>query len=143
MNSRRKWQIIGAIAAAIVLIVGISWVQHSQTSRQARTIEQPQTASISLSIQSLYRNKQVSVSAEETVLQVLQALDTQDSQMQLATKEYSGLGTMVTGLHGLQNGTSKQYWQYKVNDVMPQVGAGDYKLKNGDSVEWFFGASQE
>jgi hypothetical protein len=127
----------------MVVVAGVSLAQSLQTPRKIQTAAQPQTASISLSIESLYKDRQVFVSADETVLQALQGLATQDPQLQLTTKEYSGLGALVTGMHGLQNGTDKKYWQYKVNDVMPQVGAGDYKLKNGDRVEWSFGASQE
>lgn len=143
MNLKRNWQIIGAIVTILVLLAGIALVQNSQTPKQVQTTDQSQTSSISVSIQSLYQSKQVSISAGTTVLQVLQTLNTGDPQMQLSTKEYSGVGVLVTSMHGFENGTDKKYWQYKVNDVMPQVGAGDYKLKNGDRVEWFFGASQE
>ena len=63
--------------------------------------------------------------------------------MQLKTQNYSGLGALITSMGGLTNGTDKQYWQYKINGVEPQIGASGYILKPGDRVDWFFGPSQQ
>ena len=40
-------------------------------------------------------------------------------------------------------GATKQTLLAFMNGAMPQIGADAYKLKSGDSVEWFFAASQE
>jgi hypothetical protein len=134
-----------AVAGALVFaLAAITFVYTNQTPTPQTPVQQvTQSSTVTLNIQSLYTNKAIEVASNETVLEVLQGLNSQDPELALTTKEYSGMGALVTGMHGLVNGKDKKYWQYKVNDVMPQIGAGDYKLKNGDSVEWFFGASQE
>ena len=103
----------------------------------------PQGPSIVLSIQGLYSNKQVAITTNESLLTLLQTLNAQDPQMQLKTQNYSGLGALITSMGGLTNGTDKQYWQYKINGVEPQIGASGYILKPGDRVDWFFGPSQQ
>ncbi len=106
-------------------------------------VEPVKTNEVTLTIEGLYQNKQITISLDETGLQVLQTLNVQDPQLALSTKEYAGLGTLVDGMYGKKNGTDQKYWQYKVNGVMPQVGADAYKLKSGDRIEWLFGASQQ
>ncbi len=102
----------------------------------------PQGPTISLSIQGLYTKKPVAITSGETMLALLQAQNAADPAMQLTSKSYAGLGTLVTGMGGFTNGTDKNYWQYTVNGIMPQIGASGYQLQNGDRVEWFFGPSQ-
>lgn len=134
-----------AIAGALVFALAvIAFVYTSQTpAQQTPTQQTTQSSAVTLTIQGLYANKAIEVTSDETALDVLQGLNNQDPELALTTKEYSGMGTLVTGMHGLANGADQKYWQYKVNGVMPQIGADQYKLKNGDSVEWLFGASQE
>ncbi len=77
------------------------------------------------------------------MLALLMQQNTTDPKMRLVTQEYSGLGALVTSMGGQTNGTDKQYWQYRVNGVEPQVGASGYILKNGDAVEWVFAPSAQ
>ncbi|OHB10741.1 MAG: hypothetical protein A3G05_00725 [Candidatus Zambryskibacteria bacterium RIFCSPLOWO2_12_FULL_45_14] len=100
-----------------------------------------QAGATSLTIENLYTGKTVLISENETVLEMLEKLDLEDPQVRLSTKEYSGLGVLVESINGKKNGTDSKYWQYKVNDIMPQIGADKYKLKNGDRVEWYFDQS--
>lgn len=142
MNTNRTY-IAGGIA--VLALVAIIFMYPGWVSAPTQLINQeaPQSGSVLLSVQGLYAGKQVAITQDETALEVLQKLDAADPQLRLSTKEYAGLGTLVDGMHGLKNGTDKKYWQYKVNGVMPQIGAGAYTLKTGDSVEWTFSASQE
>lgn len=135
---------IAIVGALVFALAAMAFVYTSQPPTEQTPAQQAtQSSTVTLTIQSLYTNKPAKVAPDETVLEVLQGLNTQGPELALTTKEYAGMGTLVTGMHGLINGADKKYWQYKVNGIMPQIGAGDYKLKNGDSVEWFFGASQE
>ena len=143
MNINRTYTAIaGALVLALVVVVFV-YTSQAPTPVQPTNQETSRINSISLSIQGLYAHKQIETTSEETVLEVLQTLNAADPQLQLSTKTYPGLGVLVDGMYGMKNGDNKKYWQYKVNGVMPQIGADAYKLKNGDSVEWFFGASQE
>lgn len=134
-----------SIALALLLMVGgmTLWADSAHAPAPAAEQNVPQQAVVSLSVAGLYSGKQVQITADETLLGVLQALNAGDPQLRLATKDYPGLGTLVVGMGGLTNGAGKKYWQYKVDGTMPQIGAGSYKLKGGERVEWIFGASQE
>lgn len=139
----KRIQVLAVGVLSVALLAGLYfYAGNYQTSIQPAQ-ETPQNGSISLTIESLYENKTIAITQGESVLQILQTLDTQDPSLQLSLKEYSGLGVLVVGMHGITNGINKEYWQYKVNGTMPQIGADKLILKNGDSVEWFFGASQE
>ncbi len=144
MNEKRIWQIIGA-GVVVVAAIAILWTYTNKAEAPVQNAreEASQAGTVSFTIDGLYTAKPVPISQNETVLAVLQTLNSEDPAVQLSTKEYSGLGVLVDGIHGQKNGTDKKYWQYKVNGIMPQIGADQYKLKSGDSVEWFFALSQE
>ncbi|OGK09947.1 hypothetical protein A2767_01030 [Candidatus Roizmanbacteria bacterium RIFCSPHIGHO2_01_FULL_35_10] len=43
----------------------------------------------------------------------------------------------VVGVNGIKaDEEKKEYWSLYINDKISQVGAGSYKLKNGDKIEW-------
>ncbi len=142
MNKKNVWQIIG-LAAIVVLVIGLPVLLQDkpQNSAPQNTTTVASQELITLSIEGLFENKQVAITPEQTLLQVMQVLNNNDSSIRLLTKDYSGLGTLVEGLGSLTNSTNGEYWQYKVNGVMPQIGAGEYKLQVGDKVEWYFAKS--
>jgi hypothetical protein len=52
----------------------------------------------------------------------------------------SGAMTYVEGIDGLyefDDGPTSG-WKYRVNGVVPDIGAGVYKLKPGDRLEWYY-----
>ncbi len=56
----------------------------------------------------------------------------------------SSLGAFVEGIYGIKNESEAgKYWMYKVNGELAQVGAGEYKLKDGDRIDWQFGGWEE
>ena len=122
---------------------GIISVKPFSPATRTATTTTPTGPSVSLSIQGLYADIPVAITTNESLLALLQALDTQDPQLHLKIQDYSGLGALITSMHGLTNGTNKQYWQYKINSVEPQIGASGYILKSGDKVDWYFGPSQQ
>jgi len=142
MNKKTIWQIIGIGAIVIALLFGISAIteRNEVAQKSAQTI--PQTQTIDITIEGLYLDKNVQFSSPKTVLEILEQLDMEDEEVQLATKEYSGLGVLVESIGGKTNGANNEYWQYKVNGVMPQVGADKFEVKSGDTVEWYFDKSE-
>jgi len=79
-----------------------------------------------------------SITAKEgfTVLDVLQ-LASDEHGLDLETKD-SSFGLFVQGLAGKSGGDDGKYWMYYVNGEAATVGAGDYKIKDGDSIEFRF-----
>jgi len=143
MSKKRIWQILGASSMSFVLVLGFSvFIDRDQNFHDVQSRETPQTITVSLIIEDLYAGKPLSVSSGDTVLEVLQALDAEDSRLRLTTKEYSGLGILIESMNGKTNGTNDEYWQYKVGGVMPQIGADKLELKDRDSVEWYFDKSE-
>ncbi len=140
----KKYYLVGILAALVLIIGGIFTFSPSQ-STPASSQQNTQTAEISvtLSIDRLYEAKSVTAQSGETLLSLMQRLDTIDPSLLLKTKEYSGLGILIEGIGELQNGTDGKYWQYTVNGVMPQIGADKLILSTGDQIVWSFKASQE
>jgi len=124
---------------------GITYgIAHTQPVINTPTITlspAPIAQSITLSIDGVYVNKSVPIAAEETVLQVLEELNTTDLQLQLATKSYGEMGTLVESIGTQRNGMENKYWQYTVTDVAPMIGADAYILHGGESIQWQFKAS--
>jgi hypothetical protein len=143
MPTKKSLQIavIGLAVLAVLAVVSII-----STDRSARPSEVPQAhapaETITLSIEGLYISERFPVPAGQTLLAVLQNLNAQDARLQLQTKEYAGLGVLIESMNGMTNGTDNEYWQYRVNGVMPQVGADVFQITNGDTIEWYFERSE-
>ena len=57
----------------------------------------------------------------------------------------SGAMTYIEGIDGLyefDNGPTSG-WKFRVNGVVPDIGAGVYELKPGDRLEWLYVNSDE
>lgn len=65
------------------------------------------------------------------------ALEILKSNYSIETKTFSGIGDYVVSIDGVKE-DSKHFWALYVNGKQSQVGASDYKLKDGDKVEWKF-----
>lgn len=142
MKMNRIYTAVAGIA--LVILAGLFIYVGPRTAAPEQAVQtESKTLTVSLSVQGLYTSKQVNITEGETILQLLQAQSAQDPAMNLTTKEYAGMGTLVTGIGGSINGTGNDYWQYKVNGVSPQIGADAYVLKSGDVIDWYFGPSQE
>jgi hypothetical protein len=42
----------------------------------------------------------------------------------------------VTSINGVEADGTKQFWAFYVNDKLAQEGAGTYKTKDSDKIEW-------
>ena len=136
-------QILGVGTIALALIFGLSvYIDRQSNLQNAPTEDVQETINISLSIEGVYTNKSIPVAVGDTVYEVLQTLNEDDSELLLVAKEYPGLGILIEGMNGKINGEDDKYWQYFVNDTMPQVGADKLELKDGDVVEWRYEVSQ-
>lgn len=142
MNLNKKY-LASVGVGLLAVIIGVFIYTGNVVAPAPASHTAPQTISVSLTVEGLYTAKPVTAVEGQSVLAVLTAINAVDTQLQLSTKEYAGMGVMVEGLHGVANGTGKKYWQYKVNGIMPQLGADKLIVKNGDSIEWYFGESQQ
>jgi hypothetical protein len=131
----KKYYILG-----ILLIAGGIAIFSQSPGNPALAEQNKQNAEIfiSLSIDGLYKAETVAAQSGETLLSLMERLNTTDPNFSLKTKEYSGLGVLIEGIGKLQNGTENKYWQYTVNGIAPQIGADKFTLSNNDKIEWLF-----
>ena len=145
MKKNTIWQITGIGASAIILLFSVSATidrLDAPCDPRQETLEEQTINTTHITIEGLYVNKDVPFNSPQTVLQVLQQLNAQDDDVQLTTKDYSGLGTLIESIGGKTNGTNNKYWQYKVNGIMPPVGADKLEVKSGDVIDWYFSKSE-
>lgn len=142
MNKKNIWQIIVVSVVAISLLISLSVVtQRNQTVRE-EVQDIQRTEIVRINIEGLYIDKEVQVPLFTTALSLLEQLDRENEQVQLVTKEYPDFGVLVDSIGGRSNGENGEYWQYRVNGVMPQIGADKLELQSGDVVEWYFDVSE-
>lgn len=142
MNKKTIWQIAGVGVVAVISLFGVSSITDRNNSAPKAIQEVPQVQTATVTIEGLYVNKSIEFTSPKTALEILEQLDTQDKEIRLVTKEYSGLGILVESIGDKANGMNGEYWQYKINGIMPQIGADKLEVKNGDTVEWYFDKSE-
>lgn len=133
------------IKIGLIIFLGITAVglfQYGRLNYHPIVDRAPADMNVSITIENLYAKRPVTIPSGYTAMQFLEKLDKEDPNLKLELKEYSGLGTLVQGMAGMDNGKGDKYWQYRVNSIMPQVGAAQYILKNGDFIEWVFEKSE-
>lgn len=81
---------------------------------------------------------QTEVSPKSSVLQLLLQVD----ELEVTVEEYS-FGSLVTAINGIENGTNDNYWIFYVNGEESTVGASEYQVSPGDSIEWRFESYEE
>lgn len=133
------------IKLGLVVILGsaaLGLLRYGETNNPPGGDNAASDINLSISIDNIYEKKPITVLSGLSVLEILEMLDEGDSDLNLELKEYSGLGVLVQGMVGMTNGEGNRYWQYEVNGVMPQVGASQYVLEEGDFIKWTFERSE-
>ncbi len=135
-----KFIIIAIIFFAAGFFLGQSYQIPSMVSvnESANQVNlEPVTYVISFSESNLIEFQNISLSEKATVLDILNSIAA-ENEMVLETEDYENLGTLVTKIGEMENGQENKYWQYFVNDQLPQVGASSFLLAGGERVEWKF-----
>ncbi len=93
-------------------------------------------------IDSIMTQGEVEILPDQTVYDALKAI-TNSKGIQLNTNG-SGRLVYIRGINGLNefDHGSQSGWTYYVNGVFPNKGAGLYKLKAGDQVEWRYSINE-
>jgi len=79
-------------------------------------------------------------SEDSTVFSLLEELS-QRENFEVESTLYEGMGVFVESIDGVRNGTQDKYWQYWVNNELPQVASDKMQIKKNDVIEWRFEAS--
>lgn len=133
------------IIILIVLAVGVVILNNAvftQPQTLNTTVEnRERIGTVLVSIENVISNETVELVEGDTALSVLQKMS-EESDFTLETETYTGLGMLVKTIGNNQNGDDDKYWQYSVNETMPQVGADSLVLSPDDTVLWEFKESE-
>lgn len=112
---------------------------HQQVETPKQDIPVKQTVSIKvIGINTTMMQGNIEVNSSSTAYSVLKELAKQNGKS-ISTKGF-GSTVYVSGIDGLKefdHGPSSG-WMYKVNGTPPNIGAGAYKVKAGDTVIWYY-----
>jgi len=115
----------------------ISAPQHVETPKQDTPVKQTVSIKV-IGINTAMMQGNIEVNSSSTAYSVLRELAKQNGKS-ISTKGF-GSTVYVSGIDGLKefdHGPSSG-WMYKVNGTPPNIGAGAYKVKAGDTVIWYY-----
>ena len=111
--------------------------QHVETPKQDTPVKQTVSIKV-IGINTTMMQGNIEVNSSSTAYSVLRELAKQNGKS-ISTKGF-GSTVYVSGIDGLKefdHGPSSG-WMYKVNGIPPNIGAGAYKVKAGDTVIWYY-----
>lgn len=115
----------------------ISAPQQVETPKQDSPVKQTVSITV-IGINTTMMQGNIEVNSSSTAYSVLRELAKQNGKS-ISTKGF-GSTVYVSGIDGLKefdHGPSSG-WMYKVNGTPPNIGAGAYKVKAGDTVIWYY-----
>ena len=135
----RKWIIaivIGILVIAAGYFVSTNVQEKGEITPSAVTHEE-QVKKVKASITINPGDDSQVLSVQD--LEVKEGSTALEATSQVADIETSGEGEMafVTSINGRKaDEAKKEFWELLINGESSQVGAGSYKVKNGDKIEW-------
>lgn len=111
--------------------------QYVETPKQETPVKQTVSIKV-IGINKTMMQGNIEVNSSSTAYSVLRELAKQNGKS-ISTKGF-GSTVYVSGIDGLKefdHGPSSG-WMYKVNGTPPNIGAGAYKVKAGDTVIWYY-----
>ena len=111
--------------------------QHVETPKQDTPVKHTVSIKV-IGINTTMMQGNIEVNSSSTAYSVLRELAKQNGKS-ISTKGF-GSTVYVSGIDGLKefdHGPSSG-WMYKVNGTPPNIGAGAYKVKAGDTVIWYY-----
>ncbi|MFH0890798.1 MAG: DUF4430 domain-containing protein [Candidatus Liptonbacteria bacterium] len=136
-----SWTTSGVVLGLVAgILIGWSY-QPVPVSAPTGVLPGAEQKTVSLMIDygegSVQTYNKIEIRPGQSVLDMLR--DTMATQkLMFESKEYAGMGTLVTRIHSRANGENNNYWQYWVNNEKPNVGADTYKLQGGEWIAWKF-----
>lgn len=130
----------------IVFLIGLFLGQYFSKIQLPRETEVEKEIEVSLSLDFGQGNiktfEGIRLEEEKTVLDLLEKV-TEENDLEFSFKQYPDLGVFVESIDNVVNDFERNlWWQYWVNGEYAIIGASNYQLKNGDSVEWKYIESQ-
>ena len=133
MNKKILLTVLG-----ILILLGVfGSVRIAEAPRATPSAKQAPMVGVILTIDDVSPAHANSIPSGTTLLALMQSVS-KSAGFTMKTKEYAGMGTLITALGTFENGADKKYWHYYVNGKLAPVGADAYVLQSGDTIEWKF-----
>lgn len=132
---QKNW-IIGIAVVAVVLIGGVYLVSSNNQSTQETSTQEEKVEKVEASIGIRYGEDQVDAFGGVEIEEGKTALDLTKKVVEVET---SGEGEMafVTKIKNREaDSSNNEFWELLINGESSQVGAGSYKVKDGDKIDW-------
>jgi len=143
MKNFRENRLITAVLINFILVGGyiaVVNVRESGKVASAVTSEKEQNGKIKASILiSFGEDKRILSSQSVQNVEIPEGQTALDLTKKVATVEATGEGEMafVTAINGrAANKSKREFWEFIVNGEPAEVGAGSYKVRSGDKIEW-------
>jgi len=119
---------IVVIAAGFGALAVVAKNQANDISNLKTQISQLQSAAKASDV----RENGVSYSGENGKT----AMDLLKGKYQVETKDFSGMGEFVVAIDGVKAEDGVNFWAFYVDGKMAAEGAGTYKTKDSEKIEW-------
>ena len=105
--------------------------ETSKEVEDSDIVKQRETVSIVV----LDKTYQIEIKENETAYLAMKRLEEIGNGFSFGGKNYPSLGFFVDEINGVKNRLGA-YWIYYVNDHQAPVGISEYKIKDGDIINW-------
>lgn len=130
MEKTKKWfyKICILVLVILAIFAGYFFYQNKLLTTKKSVVQQIFTVYFKTAGQTNFTKQEI-ISGKT-------ALDLTKEKANIKTKG-EGVNAYVTEINGIiAQDSKKEYWAFYVNGKMATVGAGSYKLKQGDKIEW-------
>ena len=139
MEKRNLRRLFVLLSAGVVLsgcateVAEETQAPDTAVEETAETEESADVEEVTAAIDILIDGEQVAdLSKEITVSEGTYLMDVMHEEYDVVDE-----GGFLSAIEGHeQDADAGRYWMYYVNDEMPSVGAFEYELEEGDSIEW-------
>lgn len=130
------------VALAVLLLISLSFIGSSTQISQQNDLwlSQNDSTSVTVIFQSdewTYKEHVIALPDDTAYSITKRVLNSNQITFQTTYyEEYDSV--LVDSINGIINGENNAYWQYWIDGELPMVGANNYKINNGQTVEWLF-----
>jgi len=137
--SKTLWALYSLIIVIALSLVGVYLISSSDKSDNKNSKNEnqnvlSQTTSKQVQINVQDKNYDIEFQDGESVFDALKRLQTKDSTFKFEYKQYD-FGAMISSMNE-KTPDSSHFWKFQVNGIDSAVGISDYKLKEGDKINF-------
>ena len=132
------------VILTVIIVTGGVWLLFGQRgailpSSSAEQVSTQTESKIKVTLIAGDKTYTASIPKDGSVYYVMTTLaSSTTAHFTFKAKEYPGMGYLIEEINGVK-GANGKYWTFYVNGKSSDVGVSQYKLKNGDVIDWRYG----